>query len=152
LIAIIKAFTFLEKNIYQEDYQMIKIETLENSALEKIKTYRYDQILEKHEGPEYWNSIIQYHEPEFMEINGKSVLLPINRKHHKNISILRVLTDEKEKTLTIFLKDITFVENPDDETFFAGFLAICEKVPDETFYIAIVYHEWFIIDEHINDL
>jgi hypothetical protein len=45
--------------------------------------------------------------------------------------------------------DIRFVENPDDETFFAGFLAICEKVPDETFYIAIVYHEWFIIDEHI---
>jgi len=129
---------------------MIKIKTLRSSVLKKIKSYRYDLMIEKHEGPENWDSVIQYNKPEFMEINGKSVLLPINRKHHKNITILRVLTDEKEKTLTIFLKDTTYVKDPDDEIFFAGFLTICEKVPDEDFYIAIVYHEWFIIDEHIT--
>ena len=29
---------------------------------------------------------------------------------------------------------------------FAGFLAICDKVPGEEWFIAIVYHEWFIIE------
>ena len=52
--------------------------------------------------------------------------------------------------MPIFLKDTTNVENPEDEFFYAGFVGICECVQDEAFYIAIVYHEWFIIDEHVT--
>ena len=28
----------------------------------------------------------------------------------------------------------------------AGFVAICDKFPDEEFYVAIVYHEWFMVE------
>ena len=41
-----------------------------------------------------------------------------------------------------FLKDTTY----DDDLFFSGYLAICDKLKDEDFYLAIVYHEWFIIE------
>ena len=38
------------------------------------------------------------------------------------------------------------VENPQDEFFLAGYMAVCEQVPGEGFYAAILYHEWFIVD------
>lgn len=129
---------------------MIQIETLTKNTLEKIKSYRFDRIIEKHEGPEQWDSVIKYYDPEFMEISGKAVLLPVEREQHKNITILRVITDKEDKSLTVFLKDITYVDNSEDEFFSAGFVAICERVKGEEFYIAILYHEWFIIDEHFT--
>lgn len=128
---------------------MIRLKNLSKDTIEKIKSYRFDRIIEKHEGPEDWSSMIKYHHPEFIEINKKPVLLPIDQEHHENITILRTITDKEEKTITVFLKDTTYVEDPEDEYFQAGFVAICDKVPDEEFFIAILYHEWFIIDEHI---
>jgi len=130
---------------------MIQLKNLTKDTIDKIKSYRYDRIIEKHEGPEQWSSVIEYHHPEFIEINGKSVLLPIDQEQHKNITVLRVITDKEEKTMTVFLKDTTYVERPEDEWFMAGFVVICDKVPGEDFFIAILYHEWFIIDEHITD-
>lgn len=73
------------------------------------------------------------------------MLLPIDQKQHQNITILRSAIDNKDKLLTIFLKDTTYVEEPELEHFTAGFIAICEKVADEDFFVAIIYHGWFII-------
>ena len=130
---------------------MIQLKNLTKDTIDKIKSYRYDRIIEKHEGPEQWSSVIEYHHPEFIEINGKPVLLPIDQEQHRNITVLRVITDKEEKTMTVFLKDTTYVEEPENEWFAAGFVVICDKVPGEDFFIAILYHEWFIIDEHITD-
>ena len=129
---------------------MIQLKNLSKDTIDKIKSYRYDRIIEKHEGPEQWSSVIEYHHPEFIEINGKSVLLPIDQEQHKNITILRTITDKEEKTITVFLKDTTYVKEPEDEWFMAGFVAICDKVSDEDFFIAILYHEWFIINDHVD--
>ena len=129
---------------------MVQFKNLSKDTIEKIKSYRYDRIIEKHEGPEHWSSVIEYYNPEFIEIDKKPVLLPIDQEHHGNITILRTITDKEEKTITVFLKDTTYVEKPEDEWFEAGFVAICDKVPSEEFYIAILYHEWFIVDEHIS--
>jgi len=128
---------------------MIRFRDLSKDTIEKMKTYRFDRIIEKHEGPEHWGSVIEYYHPEFIEINGRPVLLPVDQGHHENITILRAITDKEEKTITVFLKDTTYVDRPEDEHFEAGFVAICDKVPGEGFFIAILYHEWFIIDEHI---
>jgi hypothetical protein len=125
---------------------MLKINKLSKNAIEKIKSCRYDRIIEKHEGPERWDSVLEFYQPEFIEIDGKPVLLPIDQEHHKNITILRSAIDREEKTLTVFLKDTTYVERQEDEFFSAGFVAICDKVTGEEFFIAILYHEWFIID------
>ena len=126
---------------------MIRFSDLSESAIEKIKSYRFDRIIEKHEGPERWSSFLEYYDVEFFEIDKKSVLLPVDQEHHKNITILRSIIDKEETTLTVFLKDITYVEKPEDEFFQAGFVAVCDKVPDENFFIAILYHEWFIITD-----
>ena len=105
----------------------MKIADLSPEAIEKIKSYRYDRIIEKHEGPEDWRSMFLYYDLEFIEVNGYPVLLPIGHEHHPNITILRCITGDNGQSLTIFLKDTTYSPGPDDDMFFAGFLAVCDK-------------------------
>lgn len=125
----------------------MKLAELSETTLAKIKKIRWDRIIEKHEGPENWESVLKYYEPDFVEINGNWVLLPIEAKNHANITILRAIWSNDGNSVTIFLKDITY----DDDPFFSGYLAICDKLKDEDFYLAVVYHEWFII-EPIEDV
>ncbi|BAZ31008.1 hypothetical protein NIES4074_34780 [Cylindrospermum sp. NIES-4074] len=128
----------------------MKILDLSTETLEKIKLVRWDRIIEKHEGPASWESVLRYAEPEFIEVEGKSVLLPVDKSHHPNISILRSIWSADDKSLTLFLSDTTF----DDDPFFSGFMAVCDRVsadlsvpaPDQKFFLAILYHEWFIIE------
>lgn len=120
----------------------MKLSDLSPETIEKIKTIRYDQILEKHEGPWKWESEFQYGSPEIMRIENQNVLLPLEEKQHRNITILRVIVSEDSKTLVIFLKDTTYYNDP----FASGYIAICEKFPGEDFYVATVYHEWFILE------
>jgi hypothetical protein len=126
----------------------MRLADLSPQTLETIKSYRWDRIIEKHEGPETWSSVLKYYDPEFMAIGEHYVLLPISQEHHDNITILRYIMAEDQSTLVIFLKDTTFVQDPKYELFSAGFVAICDKPPHGNFFIAILYHEWFIIENH----
>jgi hypothetical protein len=128
----------------------MKVKDLSSETLQKIKVYRYDRFVEKHEGPFDWEGVLKYYEPEFLEIENRLVSLPLDKSHHTNLTILRTIVDKEDKTLTIFLKDTTYTETPNEEFFMAGFVSICEKVPGEDFFIAILYHEWFILEEHIQ--
>ncbi len=126
----------------------MKLADLSPQVIDRIKAYRWDRIIEKHEGPETWSSVLKYHDPEFIVIDGYNVLLPVGREHHPNITILRFVVADNRETLIIFLKDTTFVENPKYELFEAGFVAICDRLLNEDFFIAILYHEWFIIEDN----
>jgi hypothetical protein len=126
---------------------MLQIKDLPSKTIDNIKRCRYDSIIEKHEGPGQWEAVLKYFNPDFIEIDKKFILLPVDSKYHKNITLLRTIIDKEEEIITLFLKDTTYVERPEDEFTDAGFIAICEKIPGEIFYIAIVYHEWFIIKE-----
>ena len=124
----------------------MKIRDLAPQVIEKIKSYRWDRFIEKHEGPFTWDSVLKYYDPEFMEVNGYHVLLPVERERHANITILRCIPSADGQTLTIFLKDVTYVSNSDDEIFYAGYVVICEKFPGQEFFLTFFYHEWFIIE------
>ncbi len=124
------------------------------SVIEQIRACRYDRIIEKHEGPEEWDSIFRYdYEPEFLEIDGFFVLLPLGREHHSKITVLRLIVSQDQQVLTIFLKDAWYAEaynvDPETDMILTGFLAVCEKFPDADFYLATVYHEWFIVDNPV---
>jgi len=118
-------------------------------AIERIKALRYDRLLEKHEGPERWASQFQYGDPEFMIIENHAVLLPIEREQQPNITALRVIVSEDSKILTLFLKDTTYTNDLQWEWLESGRLAICEKMSGENFYVATVYHEWFIVENPV---
>ena len=124
----------------------MKLAQLSQTTISKIKTVRWDRIIEKHEGPEDWESVFRYSSSEFMEIEGRWVLLPVETSSHANITILRSIWSADGNSVTIFLKDTTY----DDDPFFSGFLAVCDRLVGEDFYLAVVYHEWFVIDNALT--
>lgn len=75
-------------------------------------------------------------------VERHSVLLPIDRSHHANITILRTLLSADGYSLTLFLQDTTY----GSAWFEAGFMAVCDQVAEENFLLATLYHEWFIIE------
>jgi hypothetical protein len=111
-------------------------------------SYRFDQRIERHEGPFTWEDKLKYYDLEFIDVDGKAVLLPLDRKHHPNLTVLRTIESADGKSLVLFLQDTTYLS--DYGLLDTGFLAVCDKVAGEEFYIAIVYHEWYLLEEHIN--
>lgn len=120
----------------------MKLSDLSQEILAKIESVRWDRIIEKHEGPETWGSVLRYSEPEFISIDGRWVLLPVDRSQHQNIKILRSIWSIDTNSLTLFLKDTTYDDNP----FSCGFMAIAERLKGEDFWLTILYHEWFVIE------
>ena len=121
----------------------MKIADLTAVQREKVAALFYDCIIEKHEGPRSWRSEFDYSNVEFLLVESHRVLLPLDAEHHAHISILRCLESKDGESLTLFLKDTTFIEDENDEFLQAGFLAVCDRV--ENFFIATVYHEWFLV-------
>ena len=117
----------------------MKVADLSAELFEKIGASRYDESIEKHEGPWTWGSTLDL--CEFMVICGRDVLLPIVRERHANITILRCIPSADGQSLTIFLKDTTF----DDDTF-SGFVAVCDRFDGQDFYVAVLYHEWYVVE------
>lgn len=113
---------------------------LSEITLEKVKSVHWDRIVEKHEGPETWESVLRYSQPEFLAVGEHYVLLPIDKEHHSNVTILRDILSADGCSLTLFLQDTTYAQNWYD----SGFLTVCDRL--ENFFIAIVYHEWFVIE------
>ncbi|MGH2585805.1 MAG: hypothetical protein ACRDJE_12900 [Dehalococcoidia bacterium] len=123
----------------------MKLSSLPDNVLDRLKAWRWDRIIEKHEGPWSWESTLGHGDVEFISIDGRDVLLPLHAEQRPNVTILRTIVSEDQQTLTIFLKDITYAD-PKYELFTAGFVAVCDKFPDQDFYVAILYHEWFIVE------
>lgn len=129
---------------------MLTVADLSAEAVSKIRAYQWDGIIEKHEGPEDWNSTLTTYNPEFLSAAGFSILLPVARERNPNITILRSIVSRDGNSLTVFLKDTTHYPDPEDELFWTGRMAVCDRVPSEEFFLAIVFHEWFVIDSKIH--
>jgi hypothetical protein len=120
----------------------MKVADIPPDIRQRIAQRRFDRIIEKHEGPWPWEYWIADNRVEFLRVNTFEVLLPVEKEYHKNITILRCIVGDGGQVLTIFLKDITH-----ESGIFAGRVAICEKEVGEQWYVATLYHEWFILDE-----
>ena len=119
----------------------MKVEKISAKTLESIRNYRWDDGVEKHETSS-WEYLLNPPEIEFLNVNGFDVLLPVEKNHHPNISILRCIVSDDKQSLTIFLKDTTYASGT-----LAGFFTVCDKVPGEEWFIAILYHDWYIMDD-----
>ena len=123
----------------------MKLTDLAPETLERVRSCRWDRIIEKHEGPEVWGETLNYTDVEFLKLEGIWILLPVGREQHPNITVLRCLVSEDRSAVTLFLKDTTWADEG-YERFTAGFLAVCDRFPGEDFYVAVAYHEWFIVE------
>lgn len=120
----------------------MKLADLSPETRRRIEGLRFDRIVEKHEGPFEWRYWLDKGGAEFLVVDGASVLLPVEQEQHPNITIVRSMMSADGQTITLFLTDTTYFTDMD-----AGFMAVCERVPDEDWYIALVFHEWFVIED-----
>jgi len=127
----------------------MKLASLAPDVRKLIDSIKWDGIIEKHEGPFSYGGFRRWENFEFMVINGFDVLLPVDQKHHSNITILRCVISADENMLTIFLKDTTYVDLPSREFSDAGYVAVCERFPSEDFFITILYHEWYMVENKL---
>lgn len=109
-------------------------------TLDLIRNYRWDSGIEKHETSS-WRYLLNPPVIEFLNVNGFDALLPVEKNHHPNISILRCIVSDDKQSLTIFLQDTTYASGAS-----AGFVAVCDKVPGEEWFVAILYHDWHIVN------
>ena len=125
----------------------MRVQDLSPEQLARIGRHRYDRIVEKHEGPWDWAGVFRYEDPEFLEVAGRDVLVPVGRDHHAKITVLRVIPSQDGEVLTLFLRDTTHASGID-----SGFLAICERVSGEPWFVATVYHEWFVTEDVSDEI
>ena len=126
----------------------MKFEDIPAQVLETLKTWRYDRIIEKHEGPERWSSYLEYSQPDPIDIAGHPVLIPREWEHPKEVTMLRWYPSPDGNSLTVFINDPTLGQYYDtaDEWSWAGFLVIADRVAGSEVFAAVVYHEWFIVE------
>lgn len=112
---------------------------------------RYDLSVGKHEGPFAWRELVEPKvpddaatsvgprpvPPEFLALDGRVVLLPVEGDHHANLTRLRAVADEEGRCLTLFLTDAT-----DGDEASRGRLAFCEQAPEGGWFLCTVWHEW----------
>ena len=127
----------------------MRVSELPETVIAQIRACRYDNIIEKHEGPESWHYLVDRDYLEILGVEGYQVILPLYPDQYANISFLRCFVSQDDQVLTIFLQDKTYNEEPDLEMFWTGRMAVCEKLPDTTIYLATVYHEWFIVENEV---
>lgn len=124
----------------------MKLADLSAETIQKIGKVKWDGIFEKHEGPYDWDWVFRTAENkndlEFVTIDNRPVLLPIDSEHYANIEILRAIWSADANSVTIFLTDTTYYQASDR----IGYLAVCEKVAGEEFWLTVIYHERFIIE------
>ena len=122
-------------------------------TIEFLTTWRYDRMIEKHEGPEDWVATFHWGGAGVFEYEGVRLLLPQIPDRIPNISVLRWFPSADGTTITVFLKDTSLAEYfpADDQWYWAGFVAICELVPTEPLYVATFYHEWYMVDNQHPD-
>lgn len=135
----------------------MSIDELDEDVLSRLKVTRYDRIIEKHEGPFSWNWLLRERKPddmiyridpdfdaigatpELMAVGDYWVLLPVGRKHHPNMTILRWFASQDLTKLVIYLTDTTYYDDPS----MSGFVAVCEQFETKSFYAATLYDEWY---------
>ena len=117
----------------------MRLQSLPPDVRERLAKLRWDRIIEKHEGPEDWSYLLKDDYVDFLQIDGFNVLLPVFKDKHTNVTVDRCIVSNDGKTLTIFLRDTTY-----ETGMLAGYLAVCERVPEQDWFVAIVYHECWI--------
>lgn len=122
----------------------MKLADLSQETLEKIEMMQWDRITENYEGLWGWESVLRSSKPDFLIIDEHPVLLPVDCGYHSNITILRTIWSADNRSLTLLLRDVTCRDKNSRND---KYIAICNRIAGEDFFLAILYHEWFLIDQ-----
>ena len=114
----------------------------------------------KHEFGSSWNKFVNLSQhsfyesteedlAEFIEYDGKFILLPVERSHHSSMAVIRGMMSRDFQSITLFIHDsyhqYWFTEESDARY---GFLAIADLYQkfNSEFYLANYYHFSYLVN------
>lgn len=130
----------------------MKFADVPQDVKDRLKTRRYDKFVEKHEGPWDYEYLVKNDLAEFLMVDGQAILLPIAHEDgFDKITVNRCIASADGNNITLFLRDRFYsdayeVDEEREKWFYEGFVAICERFEQENFFIALVYHSYYIVE------
>ncbi len=110
---------------------------LSEEAREKIKSHScWDRIVGTPEGSYAWEFVLDFENPELMEIEGYHVLLPMQKERLSRQTIRRCIPSVDGNTLVLSFQDLSYGDDAEPL-----FLAICDKLPGEDFFLTTTLYE-----------
>lgn len=67
----------------------MRLQNISSELRLRVATFRWDRIIEKHEGPEDWSYLLEDDYVDFLHVDGFDVLLPVDKEKHSNINVER---------------------------------------------------------------
>lgn len=129
----------------------MQVADLSPEQRQQLAAYALDTLREKHEG---WSWDIPLNYSAFFTFDGYEVLLPIAEEDRANVSLIWLAVGADGNVLTLYIEDTTtwneIQTNPAYQDYrepawmkprYTDFIAICEKVPGQPYYITTLYHQ-----------
>jgi hypothetical protein len=125
----------LKRLAQRRDYNM-KLSECSDKAIEKIKSHSWNQIVGRREASYAWGFVLDFENPELVDIEGYHVLLPMPKERFSRQTIRRCIPSIDGKTLVLSFQDLSFGD--DSEPLF---FAICDKLPGEDIFLTTTLYE-----------
>lgn len=122
----------------------MRLSAVSPEAIRKIVTYRCDCYSGRHEGPESWEDILCSSKPQLTTIHDHQVLLPMSPEQFLRFRLLSCFVGDDGQVLTLFLDPVAGAPSPEEESFRTGYVCICYKVPEEDFFITVLFHRYYL--------
>jgi hypothetical protein len=125
----------LKRLTQRRDYNM-KLSECSDKAIEKIKSHSWNNIVGRREASYAWGFVLDFENPELVDIEGYHVLLPMPKERFSRQTIRRCIPSIDGKTLVLSFQDLSFGD--DSEPLF---FAICDKLPGEDIFLTTTLYE-----------
>jgi len=115
----------------------MKLSELSEEVREKIKSHNWKKMVGTRESSSSsWEYILDFYNPELVDIEGYHVLLPMRKDRFSSQTIQRCIPSADGNTLTLSFQDLSYGDDSEPH-----FLAICDKLPGEDFFLTTTLYE-----------
>jgi len=88
---------------------------------------------------------------DFLHVDGRAVLLPIEARRHPDIRVVQSMTSANQDLLVLLVTDTMFAANAglDPTDVWVAYLALCVQAPESDWYVAVAFHETLLHLDHL---
>jgi len=119
----------------------MKLSELSEEVREKIKSHSWEKIVGTPESSNPWGFVLDFENPEILDIEGYHVLLPMQKERFSTQTIRRCIPSADGNTLILSFQDLSYGDNSEPL-----FLAICDKLPGEELFLTTTLYESSFVD------
>jgi len=114
----------------------MKLSEFSEEVRDKRKSHSWENIIGTHGSSSPWGFILDFDNPELVDIEGYHVLLPMRKECFSSQTIQRCIPSADGNTLILSFQDLSYGDDSEPH-----FLAICDKLPGEYFFLTTTLYK-----------